>query len=219
MSAANSRIRLSDPTIASTRAHRLLSRSCASSSVPEVASANASSSVLWASVKLAEATLPALTKTAKTLIQGGALDVEERLIVDGLQSDEARSVSASMPTVEALTPALTLEDLGVKRWQPPEDIAAQLTTPLTPAGRRRRRVLRAIEANPGASDRKIAAIAGVDHKTVAAARRSSRWGNPRDRRGSRRRRRTRVGGRNDPHPKAPSTADGIEPGHPGQKVR
>ena len=79
-----------------------------------------------------------------------------------------------MPTVEQLMPPLSLEDIGVIRWQPPEDAAAQLTTPLTPADRRRRRVLRAIEADPGASDRKIAAIAGCDHKTVARCRRE-RW--------------------------------------------
>ena len=67
-------------------------------------------------------------------------------------------------------PSLSIEDLGVVRWQPPEDAATQLTTPLTPADRRRRRILRAIEANPTASDRKIAEITGVDHKTVAAHR-------------------------------------------------
>ena len=53
-----------------------------------------------------------------------------------------------MPTVQALMPPLSLEDLGVIRWQPPEDAAGQLTTPLTPAQRRRRQILRAIEANP-----------------------------------------------------------------------
>ena len=44
-----------------------------------------------------------------------------------------------MPTVADLMPALSLQDLGVTRWQPPEDIAAQLTTPMTPAQRRQRR--------------------------------------------------------------------------------
>ena len=76
-----------------------------------------------------------------------------------------------MPTVADLMPALSLQDLGVTRWQPPEDIAAQLTTPMTPAQRRQRQIRRAIEANPGASDRKIAEIAHCDHKTVAAHRR------------------------------------------------
>ena len=62
------------------------------------------------------------------------------------------------------------------RWQPPEDAATQLTTPLTPADRRRRRILRAIEANPTASDRKIAEITGCDHKTVAVYRRGGESG-------------------------------------------
>ena len=67
-------------------------------------------------------------------------------------------------------PSLALEDLGVVRWQPPEDAATQLTTPLTPAERRRRKIRRAIATNVGASDRKIAELAGCDHKTVAAYR-------------------------------------------------
>ena len=53
-------------------------------------------------------------------------------------------------------PPLSLEDLGVVRWQPPEDAATQLTTPLTPADRRRRQIRRAIETTPDASDRKVA---------------------------------------------------------------
>jgi hypothetical protein len=121
--------------------------------------------------KLAESKAAAVTKTAKTAIQASALDIEERLVLGGLQTDEAREVIASMPTVADLMPALSLEDLGVTRWQPPEDIAAQLTTPMTPAQRRKRQILRAIEANPGASDRRIAEIANCDHKTVAAHRR------------------------------------------------
>jgi hypothetical protein len=120
--------------------------------------------------KLAESRVAALTKTAKTAIQGAVLGVEEQLLMGGLESSEAKSLFAAMPTVEQLMPALNLEDLGVKSWQPPEDSAAQLTTPLTPTDRKRRRVLRAIHANPGASDRQIAAIAGCDHKTVAAHR-------------------------------------------------
>ena len=68
-------------------------------------------------------------------------------------------------------PALGIEDLGVKRWQTPEDAAAQLLTPLTPTDRKRRQILRAIEANPSASNRRIAELAGCDHKTVAAYRR------------------------------------------------
>ena len=121
--------------------------------------------------KLAETRLTALKHQAKTVIRANALDAEERLILGGLESSEAKQFFAAMPTVEQLMPPLSLDDLGVKRWQPPEDAATQLTTPLTPADRRRRRVLRAIEANPDASDRKIAQIANCDHKTVATYRR------------------------------------------------
>ena len=63
-------------------------------------------------------------------------------------------------------PPLSLEDLGVVRWQPPEDAATQLTTPLTPADRRRRQIRRAIETTPDASDRKVAEIPGCDHEAV-----------------------------------------------------
>ena len=121
--------------------------------------------------KMAEVRLAALTKTAKAAIQDRALEVETTLIVGALESAEAVAFANSMPTVEQLMPALQLEDLGVVRWQPPDDIAAQLTTPMTPAQRRRRQILRAIEANPGASDRAIAQLAGCDHKTVATYRR------------------------------------------------
>jgi hypothetical protein len=122
--------------------------------------------------KLAAARLAALTKEAKTRIHAAALDTEEQLVLGGLESGEARAVFEALPTVENLMPALRLEDLGVSRWQPPENAAAELTAPLTTAGRRARIVARAIEANPGASDRAIARLAGVDHKTVAAHRRS-----------------------------------------------
>jgi hypothetical protein len=123
--------------------------------------------------KLAEAKAAAVTKTAKTAIRASALDIEERLVLGGLQTDEARDIIASMPTVADLMPALSLQDLGVTRWQPPEDIAAQLITPMTPAQRRQRQIRRAIEANPGASDRAIAQTVNCDHKTVAKYRRDS----------------------------------------------
>jgi hypothetical protein len=120
--------------------------------------------------ELASVRLAALTKEAKTRIHAAALDAEEQLILGGLESAEARAVFEALPTVENLMPALQLEDLGVTRWQPPAEAAARLTTPLTTADRRRRIVARAIEANPDASDRVIAKLAGVDHKTVAAHR-------------------------------------------------
>jgi hypothetical protein len=67
-------------------------------------------------------------------------------------------------------PALSLDDLGVKHWQPPDGAASALLSPSTPADRKRRQILRVIEANPHESDRAIARLAGVDHKTVAKLR-------------------------------------------------
>jgi hypothetical protein len=120
--------------------------------------------------RLAASRLAALTKTAKSAIQAASLNVEEQLILGGLQSGEARAFIAAMPTPEQLMPPLSLEDLGVVHWQPPEDAASQLTTPLTTTARNRRRIRRLIVAMPDASDREIARIANVDHKTVAAQR-------------------------------------------------
>jgi hypothetical protein len=120
--------------------------------------------------KLAVAKLAALTKTAKTMIDRTALDAETALLLGGLDSAEARRLADTLPTVEQLMPALGLRDLGVKGWQPPEGAAGELLTPSTPADRKRRRILRAIEAHPDASDRKVAELAGCDHKTVAAYR-------------------------------------------------
>ena len=124
--------------------------------------------------KLAVTRLQAMTKAAKTEIQSKAIEVEGSLILGGLESDEARALFAAMPTAEEFMPALGLDDLGVVRWQPPEDAATQLTTPMTPADKRRRRILRAIEANSGMSDRKIGELIGCDHKTVATYRRERR---------------------------------------------
>jgi hypothetical protein len=122
--------------------------------------------------KLAVTRLAALTKMAKTAIRERADQIEETLIIGGLDSDEAKAVVTQMPTVTELMPNLHLDDLGVKRWQPDEDVVWQLTNTSRSASERiKRRVLRAIEANPGATDRKIAQIAGCDHKTVAKHRR------------------------------------------------
>ncbi len=77
-----------------------------------------------------------------------------------------------MKTPDELMPALSLDDLGLHRWQPVNGAAAELLTPSTTTDRKRRKILRAIESNAGLSDRQIAEIAGVDHKTVAKYRRS-----------------------------------------------
>lgn len=120
--------------------------------------------------RVAQSRLTALTASAKTAIDEQLLEIETTLIAGGLESAEAARFLQQMPTAEQLMPALSLDDLGVKRWQPPEGAAAALLTPSTPADRKRKAIRRVIEANPGASDRQIAAIAGCDHKTVAAHR-------------------------------------------------
>src|SRR5437773_421489 len=80
---------------------------------------------------------------------------EAALIAPSLESDDARAFLEAMPTAEQLMPSLSLDDLGVRTWQPPEGAAAAALTPSTAADRRRRKVLRAIAANPAASDREI----------------------------------------------------------------
>jgi hypothetical protein len=120
--------------------------------------------------KLAATRLAALTQAAKTQIDRECLRTETELVRDGLDSAAAVAFLDRMPTAEQLMPAIGLDDLGVRRWQPAANAASALLTPSTPADRKRRQVLRAIEANPGASDRAVAAIAGVDHKTVARYR-------------------------------------------------
>ena len=120
--------------------------------------------------KKATTQLAALTAAAKTRIDRAALETETALIAGSLESGDARAFLERMPTADQLMPSLSLDDLGVKTWQPPEGAAAALLTPSTPADRRRRKVLRAIEAHPGASDREVGRLAGVDGKTVAAYR-------------------------------------------------
>jgi hypothetical protein len=128
--------------------------------------------------RVARTRLAALTATAKTRIDEACLDTQTALVASGLESDEARAFLERMPTAEQLMPALGLDDLGVKGWQPPPDAASTLLAPSTTADRRRRKIRRAIEANPGKSDRAIAAIAGCDHKTVAAHRTSGEFPGP-----------------------------------------
>ena len=120
--------------------------------------------------QLAESRLAALTQAAKTAIDRECLRTETELVRDGLESAEAVVFLDRMPTAEQLMPALSLDDLGVKRWQPAADAASVLLTPSTPADRKRKAVLRAIEQNPGLSNRAIAAIAKCDHTTVAKYR-------------------------------------------------
>jgi hypothetical protein len=121
---------------------------------------------------LAQVRLDAHTATAKTVIDERELDAETALVAGGLDSDKARAVMDSLPTIEDLMPSLALEDLGVKRWQPPTGAAGELLSPMTPTQRKRRIIRQLVEAHPDASDREIARLAGVDPKTVRATRRS-----------------------------------------------
>jgi hypothetical protein len=118
--------------------------------------------------KIAQTRLAALTAAAKSAIDNQALAAETALVAGSLESADARAVLDAMPTAEQLMPALNPDDLGVTTWQPPEGAAAALLTPSTPADRKRRKALAAIDAHPGWPDRKIAEIARADHKTVAA---------------------------------------------------
>jgi hypothetical protein len=120
--------------------------------------------------RLAASRLAALTATAKRMIDAQCLETETALVRSGLESADALAFLEAMPTAEQLMPSLSLDDLGVTHWQPPVGAAAALLAPSTPADRKRKIVRQAIEANPGASDRKIAEIAGVDHKTVSKYR-------------------------------------------------
>jgi hypothetical protein len=120
--------------------------------------------------KRAKVRLAALTTTAKTMIDKNVLDIEEALIVGNLESDKARELVQAMPSVEALMPALALDDIGVVGWQSPAGAAAELMRPTTAADVKRKRVRQAIAANPDASNREIARLSGVDHKTVGQLR-------------------------------------------------
>lgn len=117
--------------------------------------------------KRAHAQLTALTATAKTMIHKKLLEIETELITGTLETAEARAFLETMADVEGMMPALTLDDVGVKHWQPPTDAAAALLTPSSTADRKRKQVLRALEADPGATTTRIAALAGVDRKTAA----------------------------------------------------
>ena len=124
--------------------------------------------------RLAAARLDAMTAAAKTAIETSLVDIETELTRDGLESGEALTFLAALPSAENLLPSLTLDDLGRPRpdgWRPPDGAAAALTATPSAADRKRRRIRQAIEDNPGLSDRGIAAIAQCDHTTVAAWRR------------------------------------------------
>jgi hypothetical protein len=124
-------------------------------------------------LSLAGKRVAAMAATAKTEIDGWLNDTVGELILGGLESEDARRIVEAMPTAEALMPAIGLDDLGVKGWQPPEGAAAELLAPRGASDVLRLRVLRAVEADPAASNRKIALALGIDHKTVAKYRTQS----------------------------------------------
>jgi hypothetical protein len=121
--------------------------------------------------KQAKARLDAMLAVALRTIEEHSLAYDEALLLGSLTSNEARALAEAMPTVEQLMPALSLEDLGVKTWQPPPDAVAKLTAPDDPIERRRRQIRHAIESNPAASDRQLGQQLGIDHKTVGKYRR------------------------------------------------
>jgi len=63
--------------------------------------------------KVAQTSIAALEKRAKAAIERNSVDVETRLIAGGLESAEAQTFLETMPTAEALMPALTLAGIRV----------------------------------------------------------------------------------------------------------
>lgn len=98
--------------------------------------------------KVAQSRLAALTAAAKTAIDEKLLMTETALLAGGLESADARAFLEAMPSAEQLMPAIGLDDLGVKTWQPPRGAAAALLTPSTPADRRRKAIRPALEMFP-----------------------------------------------------------------------
>lgn len=122
--------------------------------------------------KMAQARIDATVASAKVTIAAQVLQVETELVREGLDSAEAHTFLASLPTAEALLPQFSIGELERGRWEPPAALTAAVLTPSGGSVREQRRqaVARAITANPDGSDRAIARMAGVDHKTVANLR-------------------------------------------------
>jgi hypothetical protein len=126
--------------------------------------------------KLAYARIESAGKSANVTIDTRVLQVETELVRDGLESAEAHAFLASLPSAEDLLPRVDIGELDGRSerrpWQPNPELTGQLLTPSNGSAREQRRqaIERALTANPNGSDRAIARMAGVDHKTVAAAR-------------------------------------------------
>lgn len=128
--------------------------------------------------KLAHARIDAAAESAKVAIESSLLDVETELVRDGLDTSTAVAYLESMPSVEALMPAVDVGELDappVERrfgWQPPAGAAGALLTPASATGRKAKQdaIVRALAVMPEASNRAVAERVGVDHKTVARVR-------------------------------------------------
>ena len=148
--------------------------------------------------KLANARIDAAAESAKVAIRTNLLQVETELIRGGLESAEAVAFVDAMPTPEQLMPGVDLpalernaeaDDDGrpgfrprTAAWQPPTHAAGELLTPSSASTReaRRQAVAAALVATPEASNREIARMAGVDHKTVGKLRGESVGNSPQD---------------------------------------
>lgn len=128
--------------------------------------------------KLAHARIDEGAVTAKVTIESALLEVETELISGGLESGEAAAFIRAMPTAAQLLAPVDVGELeslpeGARRhWEPAPAVVSQLLTPSTAATReaKRRSVVAALAADPGASNRRLALVAGVDHKTVGKLR-------------------------------------------------
>jgi hypothetical protein len=147
--------------------------------------------------RLAHARIDAGAAHAKRVIQRNLLEVETKLIADGLDSTEAAAFLRAMPTPEELMPTVAIAELDADEveatsrrrldserdywarrndmWTPPEGAADELLAPTSALGRanqqaKRRAITDALASNPGASNREIARQAGVDHHTVGKLR-------------------------------------------------
>jgi hypothetical protein len=61
--------------------------------------------------KVAHTKIEQLEKEAKHAIERASVEIQTRLVADGLESAEARAFLDSMPTAEQLMPALTVEEV------------------------------------------------------------------------------------------------------------
>jgi hypothetical protein len=113
--------------------------------------------------KLAQARIEAAGKNAKTEITRRGLEAEERLLTAFLESDEARQVLESLPSVADLMPPILIAELG----------ADEVAVPTAGAGLGRNAIVRqqiaaALQESPNLSAREIARRLAVSPTTVTA---------------------------------------------------